>query len=148
MESKKQSIIYQGKEIARIIRSHEIVGSDFFTDNDSFLQVGIHNKPAHTEVVPHAHECDPFLVNRMEEVLFIIKGKVVVTMYDQVSGDVIEKVTLKTHDTMVHFSQGHGLTFLKPTILFEVKQGPFKGTENSKIYFKEKSNNSHKIAKN
>ena len=138
MESKKYRIVYQDKEIARIIRSHEIVGLEFFTENESFLQVGIHNKETNVEVVPHAHRCEPFLVNRMEEVFFIIKGKVLVTMYDQNSGEIIEKVTLNKGDTMVHFSQGHGLTFLKPTILFEVKQGPFKGTKNSKIYFKGK----------
>lgn len=137
MESKKR-IIYQNIEIARIIRSHNVVGLEFFTEDESFLQVGIHNKEALTEVVPHAHRCEPFLVNRMEEVFFIIKGKVLVTMYDQNSGNIIEKVTLNKGDTMVHFSQGHGLTFLKPTILFEVKQGPFRGVKNSKIYFKKK----------
>lgn len=143
MESKNESIVYEGKEIARVIRSHEILGLEFFTGNDSFLQVGIHNKEAAVEVVPHAHRCEPFLVNRMEEVFFIVKGKVLVTMYDQNSGEVIKKITLNRGDTMVHFSQGHGLTFLKQTTLFEVKQGPFKGTKNSKIYFKEKSKDSN-----
>jgi len=43
MESKKEKIVYQNKEIARIIRSHDIVGLEFFTENESFLQFGIHN---------------------------------------------------------------------------------------------------------
>lgn len=137
MSPNKEQILYQGQEIARVIRSHIINGLEFFTENESFLQVGIHNKSAGSEVVPHAHVCEPFFVNRMEEVFYIIKGKVLVTLHDSTTGEVIQKVTLNRGDTMLHFSQGHGLTFLKPTILFEVKQGPFRGTQNSKIYFQE-----------
>lgn len=131
-------IFFQGKEIARVISSHSISELEFFTDNHTFLQVGVHNKATGAEVIPHAHRCDPFLVNRMEEVFYIVKGKVVVTLYEQSTGNIIDKVTLSRGDTMIHFSEGHGLTFLKPTILFEVKQGPFTGTKSSKMYFKEK----------
>lgn len=139
MKKINEQIQYQGKEIARIIYAHKIDGLEFFTEDNSFMQVGIHNKEANATVVPHAHVCNPFMIDRMEEVFFIVEGKVLVTLFDQLTGIRIQEVTLKTGDTMIHFGQGHGLTFLEPTVLFEVKQGPFKGTSNSKIYFNNKT---------
>lgn len=135
-------IVYQGKEIARVVYSHRVSGLEFFTENESFLQVAIHDKDAGVEIVPHSHRCEPFAVNRMEEVFYIVKGKVLVTLYDQNSGEVIQRVIIRKGDMMFHFAHGHGLSFLKPTILFEVKQGPFLGTKNSKVYFRDRSTNS------
>lgn len=135
-----RKILYQDQEIARVIYSHKISnGLEFFTDDISFLQVAIHDKEQGVEVKPHAHRTDPFTVNKMEEVFFIVKGKALVSLYDQNTGEVIEKVILKKGDIMIQMAHGHGVSFLQPTILFEVKQGPFQGTQSSKIYFQEKT---------
>ena len=130
-----EKIIYKDEEIARVIRHHKIENLEFCTDDSSFMQVGIHDKKTGALVKPHAHKKAVIEVTRMEEVFYIVKGKVEVTIYNQDNGEIIQQVILKRGDTMVHYSQGHGLKFLAPTILFEVKQGPFMGTTQSKIYF-------------
>lgn len=127
-------IEYQEKEIARVIYHHHIDNLEFFTNDQVCLQTGIHNKPAGHKVRPHAHRFDPVVISRAEEVFYIIRGQVRVDLYDQNTGVKIGKVMLYTGDTMITYGHGHGLEFVKPTLLFEVKQGPFQGTEKSKIF--------------
>lgn len=121
-----KTISYYGEEIARIIKAHHIDNLEFFTEEDKFLQVGLHNKSADWHIRAHSHSMTPNVVDRAEEVFYIIKGQVEVSLIDQTSKELIEKVMLYTGDTMITYGQAHSLHFIKPTQLFEVKQGPFQ----------------------
>jgi hypothetical protein len=45
----------------------------------------------------------------------------------------------KTRDSVVLLTEGHQIEYLEDTRMFEVKQGPYPGFKNAKIYLKEKS---------
>lgn len=130
-------IKHLGELVATIVRAdHSVDNLEFVTDELNPLQVGFHNKPGGISLTPHIHISNTKVIDKIQEVLYIIEGKVKATFYT-VDGDTIDSVVLNSGDTLVQISMGHGFEILEPTKIFEVKQGPYPGTEHAKIYFKE-----------
>lgn len=138
MSEKTIEKIYKGEKIiAIIIRSeHEIDGLEFFTEDSDALQVGIHNREKSAIVEPHVHVKQPHEIEDMYEVFYIIEGKVEISIYDQANGTLLKKIILETGDSFIHMGEGHGLKFLEKTKMFEVKQGPYLGRVQSKLFIK------------
>lgn len=136
---KKKTIFhinYLGELVAIIVRAkHQVENLEFVTDENNPLQVGFHNKKAGISLTPHIHISNTKVIDKVQEVLYIIEGKVEATFYT-IDGDIIDKVLLKTGDTLVQISMGHGFKIIEPSKIFEVKQGPYPGTQHAKIYFK------------
>lgn len=135
-----ESITYKNKPVAIIIRDGVSVdGISFFTDPENLLQVGLHERPKGMKLEPHVHVLEkPIVVNEIQEVLLILSGSIRLTMYTK-TGEVIGQSILKTHDSVVLLTEGHQIEYLEDTRMFEVKQGPYPGFKNAKIYLKEKS---------
>lgn len=130
-------IEYLGERVATIVRAnHKVDNLEFVTGEQNPLQVGFHDKPAGISLTPHIHISNTKVIDKIQEVLYIIEGKVKATFYT-VDGDTIDSVILNSGDTLVQLSMGHGFEILEPTKIFEVKQGPYPGTKHAKIYFKE-----------
>lgn len=131
------NIEYLGELVATIVRAnHKIKDLEFVTDDNNPLQVGFHNKKAGIKLTPHIHLSNTKVITQVQEVLYIIEGKVKATFYT-IDGDIIDTVILNSGDTLVQISMGHGFEMLEPTKIVEVKQGPYPGTQHAKIYFKE-----------
>lgn len=129
-------IEHLGELVATVVRAnHEVNNLEFVTGELNPLQVGFHNKQAGIVLTPHIHISNTKVIDKVQEVLYIIEGKVKATFYT-IDGDVIDSVILKTGDTLVQISMGHGFEILEPSKIFEVKQGPYPGTQHAKIYFK------------
>lgn len=130
-------IIYKNKTIAVVIRSnHPVDNLQFFTKDEDLLQVGIHNKKAHTLVKPHVHKSNPQVIKEIYEVFYVVKGALKLTMYSKKTGRKIKSVILRQGDSAIHMGEGHGIEFIEDTVLFEVKQGPFLGVQTSKTYIR------------
>ncbi|MEX0895732.1 MAG: WbuC family cupin fold metalloprotein [Patescibacteria group bacterium] len=133
----KFEIKHLNELVAIVVRAHHKVENlEFVTDENNPLQVGYHNKSAGVALTPHIHISNTKVVDKVQEVLYIISGKVKATFYT-IDGEVIDSVILNSGDTLVQISMGHGFEMLEKTKIFEVKQGPYPGTEHAKIYFKE-----------
>ncbi len=139
-DSKKQTIIkisHLGEDVALIIRAnHPIKDLEFFTNENNPLQVGIHQKKTGVSLQPHIHLSNTKVISEIQEVLYIIEGKVKATYYT-IDGDTIDTVILKKGDSLIHFKMGHGFEILENARIFEVKQGPYPGTQHAKIYLKD-----------
>lgn len=132
----KFDIFHLGELVATIVRAnHEVEKLDFVTDDLNPLQVGFHNQKKGVKLTPHIHISNTKVIDKIQEVLYIIEGKVKVTFYT-VDGETIDSVILNKGDTLVQISMGHGFEMLEPTKIMEVKQGPYPGTKHAKIYFK------------
>jgi hypothetical protein len=57
-------------------------------------------------------------------VLFIKSGKIRVDLYSK-EKKFIQSETLETGDIILLVSGGHGFTFLEPSEIIEIKQGPY-----------------------
>ena len=116
-------IEHLGEKVATIVRAnHKVDNLEFVTDEQNPLQVGFHDKPAGISLTPHIHISNTKVIDKIQEVLYIIQGKVKATFYT-VDGDTIDSVILNSGDTLVQLSMGHGFEILEPTRIFEVKQG-------------------------
>ena len=103
----------------------------FLTENSEPLQFGIGVFPAGHEVMPHRHTGKPVNIDVFQEFILLPSGKAIAKVYNE-EGGLISSMTMKAGDSLLLLRGGHGFTFLEPTQLLEIKQGPFLGTATMK----------------
>lgn len=132
-----ETISHSGKVLALIFRKNIKVNDlQFFTDDESPLQVGFHNRKKGIKLTPHVHEMKkPSTIKSIQEVLYIEKGKIRLTLYTP-KGNVVAIKILAKGDSVLLISGGHGVDFLQKTRIFQVKQGPYSNTVHAKLYLK------------
>jgi hypothetical protein len=96
----------------------------FFTPPEFSQQLGYMNRPKGYTIPPHVHNEVAREVLFTNEVLFIKSGRVRVDFYNQYQL-YLESHILKTGDTILLASGGHGFEMLEPSQIIEVKQGPY-----------------------
>ena len=130
-----EPILYQHKEVACIYRKNlPVKGIRFLTTPDNFFQIGIHDRKDKIKLPPHTHNCPkPLTVNAIQELLYVIRGKIRVTLVSEDQKLIAEKL-LSAGDAVLFISEGHGVEFLGNARVFEIKQGPYPGAENAKHY--------------
>jgi hypothetical protein len=135
--TKPETISYKDKAIAIIIPSGtDVDGIGFFTGPENPFQIGLHHRPKGMILAPHVHKIDhPITINEIQEVLFIQSGSILLTLLTR-DGKIIAKRILKTGDGVLLLREGHQIEYLEETRMFEVKQGPYPGHHNAKIYLK------------
>ena len=89
-----EPIIHLGEQVALIVRAnHQVKDLEFFTNDQSPLQVGMHNKRKGVKLTPHIHLSNTKVITEIEEVLYIVKGKIKVTYYT-IDGEIIDQKKL------------------------------------------------------
>jgi hypothetical protein len=130
-------VSHLGQLVAIIVRAnHPVKNLEFFTEEQHPLQVGMHDKPAGLKLAPHVHLSNTKVITEIDEVLYVVSGKIRTTFYT-VDGDKIDEAILGAGDFVIQLSQGHGVDILEDAKIFEVKQGPYPGTQHAKIYLHE-----------
>ena len=121
-----------GKLLALIIRDGDYEeGLQFPTGDDLMFQIGLHNQKKGSTSAPHRHHPIPKLENiQFSEVFYLKKGKVKVTLYNDAK-EKVQEVVIHQGD-LVYLLGGHALEFLEDTMMFEIKQGPYRGKEEDK----------------
>ena len=130
-----EPILYKGEKVACVYRK-DIVVSDikFLTTPDNLFQIGIHDRKDQVQLPAHTHNVpSPITINQIQEVLFVMKGKIRVTMLTETSA-VISKKLLIAGDAILLISQAHQVEFLGNTRVFEIKQGPYPGDGHAKHF--------------
>ena len=122
-------ITYNNNLLALIV-SHKFKksGVHFFTDNDLSQQLAYMHHPKGKIIQPHVH--NPVLreVHYTQEVLFIKKGKLRVDFYSE-KQEYLESRILEAGDVILLIQGGHGFEVLEEVEMFEVKQGPYVGSQ-------------------
>lgn len=140
-EQKGFSLIrYKGKTLGMVFRNYLTVrGIQFFTDDMNPFQVGIHGREKGVVLKPHIHQISsPLIIDKIQEILLVQLGRIRVTFYTD-KGEKVKAVILKDGDAVLFTDGGHGVDFLTEAKIFEVKQGPYPGTEHAKIYIRRKN---------
>jgi len=109
-----------------ISSSYHKKGIEFFTPDQSSLQLGYMNREAGYKVEPHTHSNVDQRINTYQEVLIIRSGKVKVSLYDRMNALVARRI-LSSGDCILLASGGHGVEILEEAEILEIKQGPFSG---------------------
>lgn len=129
---------FKDKTIGMIYR-HDlpVEGIKFFTSDMNPFQIGIHQREKGLKLTPHVHLLTrPLVIETIQEVLFVQKGRIRLTFYTK-KGKKLKSYVLNSGDSALLMDEGHGVDFLADTRIFEVKQGPYPGTEHAKLYLKD-----------
>ena len=131
-----EKIEYEGKVVALIVRhNYDEDGINFITSKDEPIQLGILKHQRGTKIKPHIHKNQSRTISEVQEVLLIEYGNVEVEFYDA-SGKKVQQTVLKSGDTILLLTGGHGLNILEDSKIIEVKQGPYYGPEEDKQLLK------------
>jgi hypothetical protein len=107
-------------------------GVNFLSNEDFPLQLGVSCYKQGDKIKPHLHIDKQLLINKIQEIVHLEKGKTNVSLYD-INGEELESIELSKGDTIFFIDGGHGFTMLEDTKLIEVKQGPYFGKEKDKL---------------
>jgi hypothetical protein len=97
---------------------------EFVSPQDYLLQLGYMNRPVGYKVIPHIHNPVRRETYGTQEVLFIKEGRILIEFYSY-EHVYLESRELSAGDVILLCGAGHGITMLEPTIMIEVKNGPF-----------------------
>ncbi len=141
-----ERLVHKELQLATIIRSQfHKEGIEFFTDDDSSMQIGYMNREKDYAIQPHVHREVERKLTQTHEVLFIKKGLIRVDFYDD-QQEYIQSTIVRQGDVILLADGGHGFKMLEPSEIIEVKQGPYVG-ELDKVRFDPIDDRSVKMAK-
>lgn len=133
---KVEKVFSKNKLLAYIVRNiAQINGQKFFSETEDFLQVGVMGLSKDTELKPHYHLPQYKTIDKNQEVLIILSGKIEVTFFDIDSNEKVDSKIVEGGCILVLIDGGHGFRMLEDTQLVEVKQGPYEGQSMDKSYF-------------
>jgi hypothetical protein len=127
-----------GVVLAKLIKSDDIKpGLNFYSENPDFIQVGVWEYEKDKNLLAHIHNILERTINRTNEVLYIIKGRLEATIYT-IQEEFVEKLILESGDILILLTSGHGYRILEDsTRVLEIKNGPYLGAELDRIRIKE-----------
>ena len=101
-------------------------GINFATDGKQSLEMAYMSHPAGHIIKPHRHVPLKRVTHNTQEVLFLKSGKLRIDIYSD-DNIRIGSRELVGGDWIMLLDGGHGFEILEPSVLFEVKQGPYAG---------------------
>ena len=112
--------------------THQANGIEFFTKDEDYMQVACMGHPAGHKIDPHYHNKFPRTVDYTCESLIIRRGRLKVTLYDDLKP--IHVFQIGSGDILTMYSGGHGFDVVEDVDMVEIKQGPYLGV-NDKTRF-------------
>ena len=135
-----EKIEHNGELFALIVRdSFDKEGLSFFTEDKHGFQLAVHNVPGGKRY--RAHITLPFKEIRdlqPNKIYYVKKGKVGIDYYDEDGNKLEIYSTLSGGDMILFVCGGHGVDILEDSSMIELKQGPYRGTDD-KIFLEDKS---------
>lgn len=125
-----KEIVKDNVILARHITKEDIKqGLSFFSEDKEFIQVGTWQYDAGKELLAHVHNEVKREINRTYETLYIISGKLEVTIYD-IKAVKVDTFEVNAGDILILLESGHGYRIMEDnTRVLEVKNGPYLGAE-------------------
>jgi len=121
-------------------RLQDILGQESFRCDvippNNFLQLATLRLDEGQSFKPHRHiwkEGEDKVI--AQESWLVIKGRVIVSLYDIEGENILYKPILHPGDCSITLAGGHTYESLEPeTVVYEYKTGPYKGVENDKVF--------------
>ena len=135
----KNSVEYlsdEGNLLAIFIPSQAATESiEFLTRPENEFQVGLMKRDENSQVKPHVHKLYKREINRTHEFLLVRAGSMKLSLFG-LKNEPVHTLVMNNGDSVLLCSGGHSIDFLEPTLLLEVKQGPYSINED-KSYLNE-----------
>lgn len=126
--AKRYEVIKAGKKVIAVVvkKGFRGTGNIFFTDGKTPFQIAHVGHKKGKIIKPHYHNAFKRIINKTQEVDYVKKGKMNVSLYTK-SGRKIKSVILGAGDMVLFASGGHGYRALENIDLMMIKQGPYAG---------------------
>jgi len=115
-------------------RDYNKEGLNFFTNEEHSFQIGIHNVKKGKRY--RAHKSLPFkkLENLKANKIYLIqRGTAKIDVYNNKNLKITD-VFLYEGDLILFITGGHGITVMEDTKMIEIKQGPYRGVDDDKVF--------------
>jgi len=104
-------------------------GLSFFSKDDEFIQAGSWKYGKGKELLAHVHNKVQRKINRTQEVIYVVKGKIEANIYT-IDKIFVKKLVINRGDFLVLLNCGHGYKILEDnTQVLEIKNGPYLGAD-------------------
>ncbi len=122
-----------GVVIAQFFDLNLFEGTIFPTAEDMPMQFGYSQNNQNRSIKKHIHNKIERTLEGTSEFIYVISGKMTIELFDQ-NGNYIDFVTLNKNQALLQFSGGHSFEIEAGTKFFEIKQGPYLGSDKDKSY--------------
>jgi hypothetical protein len=127
-------IEYNGRLYAEIIwAGTEVEKTTFFSAPESSFQFGLLAHKSGFVEPPHYHRPESRRIDDLQQMFVVQRGVVVVELYSD-DGELLREVELGAGDAIVLVHGVHAIRVLKDMQCLSVKQGPFLGPEQDKVF--------------
>ncbi|TAH19635.1 MAG: hypothetical protein EAZ08_08010 [Cytophagales bacterium] len=134
MNNLVESIEFNGIKYAEVIWANVSVQKTvFFSPAESSFQFGLLAHEAGFVEPPHYHKWVPREIKDLQQMFVVQRGVVVVELYSD-EGELLQEVTLKQGDAIVLIHGVHAIRVEEDMQCISVKQGPFLGDVNDKVF--------------
>tara|TARA_B100000575_G_C22846803_1_gene495883 strand:+ start:143 stop:547 length:405 start_codon:yes stop_codon:yes gene_type:complete len=126
-----------GKTLARYICKSSLQEQSlgFFSDDREQIQLGAWNYSQGKSLARHYHNTVPREFEVTGEVLIVMSGSILATIYDDNQFEVVQQ-NVHSGDVLILLSGGHGYEILENnTHVLEVKNGPYLGADIDRTRF-------------
>ena len=131
---KVENIRWNGELLACIVRAQvSFAQTGFVTPPEYNFQVGFIVHPAESKIASHEHSTVEQRVTQIFEVLLVRKGRCEVDIYNRDRERVATR-ELREGDLLLIIEGGHGFRMLEDTVFLEIKQGPYTGADQKRLY--------------
>lgn len=114
-------------------------GLDFLTPDETFIQAGTWWYQKGKDLRSHEHIINERIVERTQETIVILSGKVRVDLYGE-NKEIFHQEELSAGDVGIILKSGHGYHIMENgTKIVEVKNGPFICVEKDKKFLNDAS---------
>jgi mannose-6-phosphate isomerase-like protein (cupin superfamily) len=124
----------KGQALCYVIRGNTSPEkTTFITPPDAKQQVGFIVYPKGGEIARHIHMPLERRIIGMAEVLVVRSGHCQIEIYDE-QEKLVTVRDLYQNDVVLMVGGGHGFHIMEDTVLLEIKQGPYLGTQDKKLF--------------
>ncbi|MEX2144508.1 MAG: hypothetical protein WD740_07930 [Anaerolineales bacterium] len=125
---------YNGVKYAEIIWGDtRVAKTTFFSPPESSFQFGLLAHEAGFSEPPHYHKPITRTISDLQQMFLVQRGVVVVELYSD-QGDLLREIEMHAGDAIVLIHGVHALRVLEDMQSISIKQGPYLGEEQDKIF--------------
>ena len=129
-----ETIEFNGVLYAQIIWANARVDkTTFFSPPESSFQFGLLAHEAGFIELPHLHRAVTREIRDLQQMFVVQRGIVAVQLYSD-EKDLLREVVLRAGDAIVLIHGIHAIRVVEDMQCISVKQGPFLGTEQDKVF--------------
>ena len=129
-----ESVEYGGVRYAEIIWADtRVEKTTFYSPEESSFQFGLLAHKAGFCEPPHYHKPFQRQIGDLQQMFVVQRGVVAVELYSD-EGKRLKEIVLRQGDAIVLIHGTHAIRVLEDMQCISVKQGPFLGSENDKIF--------------